>query len=198
MYDVSATSKNIAGGPMSIISIFRNHVIKDHLSVFALGITIALAGTASLAHKEDDKAAHCEYHRRSEVLGLSKVSSNFNVDETTARLEAEITGRGLNVIAVIDHAANAANVGKELRPTKLVIFGNPNIGSDLMASEQTIGIDLPQKYLVWEAEDGSIYIGYNRAEYLQCRHKITDREDIFNTVAGALDVIANTAAGNVN
>ncbi len=130
------------------------------------------------------------------VFGLQKIRSQFNVDETTARLEAEIVNRGLGIFAVIDHAANAANVGKTLRPTKLIIFGNPNIGSELMASEQSIGIDLPQKFLIWEDEFGNITIAYNKPKYLKFRHRIFDKNMIFDNISNALSVIANTAAGN--
>jgi uncharacterized protein (DUF302 family) len=78
--------------------------------------------------------------------------------------------RGLSVFARIDHAAGAAKVGKTLRPTELLIFGNPQGGTPLMECAQTAGIDLPLKALVWQDEAGKVMVGYNDPEYLAKRH----------------------------
>ena len=78
--------------------------------------------------------------------------------------------RGLNVFARIDHAAGAAKVGKTLRPTELLIFGNPQGGTPLMACAQTAGIDLPLKALVWTDAAGKVMLSYNDPAYLAKRH----------------------------
>lgn len=125
---------------------------------------------------------------------LATVVSSFDVDETVSRLENEILARNLGVFAIIDHEDNAAGVGLELRPTTLILFGNPTVGTLLMQSEQSIGIDLPLKYLVWEDACGTVYIGYNTADFLQKRHKIKDQDQVFNNIANALSAIAEAAA----
>jgi uncharacterized protein (DUF302 family) len=102
--------------------------------------------------------------------GLVNVTSPHSASATMARLEATVKERGLNVFARIDHAAGAAKVGKTLRPTELLIFGNPQGGTPLMECAQTAGIDLPLKALVWQDEAGKVMLSYNDPEYLAKRH----------------------------
>ena len=87
-------------------------------------------------------------------VGLIIVGSGFSVSETVDRLTAAVTSRGLTVFARIDHAANAAQVQMPLRPTQLLIFGDPRAGTPLMQDRQTVGIDLPLRTVVWEDPDG--------------------------------------------
>ena len=102
--------------------------------------------------------------------GLAQVRSAHGATETMDRLESAVKQRGLTVFARIDHAAGAAKVGKTLRPTELLIFGNPQGGTPLMECSQTAGIDLPLKALVWQDERGQIWLGYNEPSYLVARH----------------------------
>ena len=125
--------------------------------------------------------------------GLIVNVSPYSVEETVDRLQGEITARNLNIMLTIDHAANAAKVDQELRPTQLLIFGNPKAGTPLMQSNQTIGIDLPQKMLVWEESDGRVFVAYNDPAYLGQRHNITDKDTLLGNIAGALDAIATDA-----
>jgi uncharacterized protein (DUF302 family) len=82
--------------------------------------------------------------------GLVTISSNHSVKETLDRLVDDLKSKNITVFARVDHAAGAASVGMPLRPTELLIFGNPKAGTPLMQSNQTIGIDLPLKVLGWE------------------------------------------------
>lgn len=143
-------------------------------------------------------AAHDQHGNKCRVRakGLTTVKSDFSVDETVENLKDEIDARPLNLVADIDHAANAAGIGEELRPTRLLLFGNPAVGTPLMQSKQTIAIDLPQKYLVWEDECGTVRIGYNAPNYLKKRHKIRDRNENFDNIANVLNVIATAAASD--
>ena len=102
--------------------------------------------------------------------GLVTIRSAHSVPETIDRLADAITARGLNVFARIDHAAGAAGAGLELRPTLLLIFGNPRGGTPLMQDRQTAGIDLPVKALAWEDADGAVWLTYNAAQWLAARH----------------------------
>ena len=114
--------------------------------------------------------------------GLVSVKSPRNAKETMDRLEEVVKQRGLTVFARIDHAAGAAKVGKALRPTEVLIFGNPQGGTPLMECAQSAGIDLPLKALVWEDAAGQTWLGYNDVSFLAKRH-------------GAPDC---AAAGNIN
>ncbi|MBT0606674.1 DUF302 domain-containing protein [Aequorivita echinoideorum] len=100
----------------------------------------------------------------------------------------------LNIIAEVDHQLNAQSVGLTLRPTKLIIFGNPSLGTPLMRSAQTTGIDLPQKMLVWQDENGTVNISYNNPPYLAVRHNINDNAENINTIKSTLEGLAIDAA----
>ena len=89
------------------------------------------------------------------VDGLVMVKSPYDVNETLDRFEAQAKQRGLKVFARIDHAAGAASVGKALRPTTVLIFGNPQGGTPLMECAQSVGIDLPLKALAWQDARGT-------------------------------------------
>jgi uncharacterized protein (DUF302 family) len=93
--------------------------------------------------------------------GLITAESNESVAATVERIKRMITQKGLKTVAVVDHAKNAASVGLDLPPTTLLIFGNPMVGTPLMQANQTTGIDLPQKMLVYEDSDGGTQMVYN-------------------------------------
>jgi uncharacterized protein (DUF302 family) len=124
--------------------------------------------------------------------GLVEVKSARSVQETMNRLEEIVQQRGLNVFARIDHAAGAAKVGKTLRPTELLIFGNPQGGTPLMECGQTAGIDLPLKALVWEDASKQVWLGYNDPAYLAQRHGIEDCPAVEN-LSKALSGIVEAA-----
>ncbi len=108
------------------------------------------------------------------------------------RLAAAVTSRG--VLARIDHAAAAANVGLELRPTEVLIFGNPRAGTPLMQAAQTIGIDLPLKALVWQDEGGKTWLAYNEPKWLARRHGADVGADrILDAMTAALGAVAKKA-----
>jgi uncharacterized protein (DUF302 family) len=102
--------------------------------------------------------------------GLITLSSSHGPKDTMDRLAAEITARGMTVFARVDHAAGAADAGLPLRPTELLIFGNAKGGTPLMQSDQTIGIDLPLKALVWQDASGRTWLSYNDPGWLAKRH----------------------------
>jgi uncharacterized protein (DUF302 family) len=102
--------------------------------------------------------------------GLITVASAFPVVETVERLVAMVTSHGLQIFARVDHAAGAAQVGMRLRPTYLIIFGNPKGGTPLMQDQQAAGIDLPVKALVWEDADAKVWLTYNDAAWIAERH----------------------------
>lgn len=121
--------------------------------------------------------------------GLVTLKSPHSVKATMDKLEMQAKERGLNVFARIDHAAGAAKVNSDLRPTEVLIFGNPKGGTPLMECEQTVGIDLPLKALVWEDAEGQVWLGYNDPHFLAQRHNVKDCP-AFGKVAEALKGLA--------
>ena len=106
----------------------------------------------------------------SAAQGLVAVKSPYEAKVTMDKLESLVKERGLQVFARVDHAAGASKVGKSLRPTEVLIFGNPQGGTPFMECAQTAGIDLPLKALVWEDASGQVWLGYNDPAYLAQRH----------------------------
>src|SRR5438477_10703370 len=104
--------------------------------------------------------------------GLTTIASRFDPKETMDRLESEVRARGMEMFARIDHAAGAAEVGLNLRPTELIIFGNARGGTPLIQSAQTIGIDLPLKTLVWQDAAGKPWLSYNEPSWISQRHHL--------------------------
>jgi len=94
------------------------------------------------------------------------------VPETLGRLETLAKSRGLTIFARIDFTGDAQKVGLTMRPTQLLIFGNPKAGTPLMIASPSIAIDLPLKALAWEAVDGKVWLSYNKPEYLKERHGV--------------------------
>ena len=129
----------------------------------------AAVGTADALPLEHPLAG-LDQRARMAADGLVAVKSPHTAAETMNRLDAQVKQRGLSVFVRIDHAANAAKVGRTLRPTELMIFGNPQAGTALMECAQGAGIDLPLKALVWEDPQGQVWLGYNDPAWLAQRH----------------------------
>jgi uncharacterized protein (DUF302 family) len=102
--------------------------------------------------------------------GLITLKSPRSPKATMDRLENLLKQKNMTIFARIDHAAGAAKIGQSLRPTELLIFGNPQGGTAFMLCEQTVGIDLPLKALVWQDAQGQVWLGYNDPEFLAKRH----------------------------
>jgi uncharacterized protein (DUF302 family) len=102
--------------------------------------------------------------------GIINKSSKHSVDETLGKLQAILQVKGIAVFALIDHSGEAEKVGMKMRPTKLLIFGNPKGGTPLMVAAPSIAIDLPLKILVWQDDQGKVWVSYNSPEYLAERH----------------------------
>ena len=98
--------------------------------------------------------------------------SNYPVPETIDRIEKAVTAKGMKIFARIDHGGEAKNVGLEMRPTELLIFGNPQGGTALMVARPTAAIDLPMKALAWEDKAGKVWLTYNSSELLHERHDV--------------------------
>lgn len=125
--------------------------------------------------------------------GLISVKSTYDVKETASRLEAVLVKKGMTVFARIDHASGAKKVDMQLRPTELVIFGNPKVGTPLMLCDQNVAIDLPQKALIHEDAEGQVWLTYNNPAYLAERHQLKECSAVLDKVSGALSNFAKAA-----
>src|SRR5271170_6131193 len=104
--------------------------------------------------------------------GMTHLPSRYSVPETLKRLESILQAKGVNIFARVDHSGEAEKARLKMRPTQLLIFGNPKGGTPLMVASPTLAIDLPLKALVWEDADGKVWVSYNAPEYLQKRHNV--------------------------
>ena len=98
--------------------------------------------------------------------------SQYSVPETIDRIERAVTAKGMQIFVRIDHSGEAKKVGLAMRPTQLLIFGNPKGGTAFMVAKPTAAIDLPMKALAWEDEDGKVWLTYNSPELLHARHGV--------------------------
>ena len=127
--------------------------------------------------------------------GLITLASNHPVKATMDRLEAALRDKGITLFARIDHAAGATSVDMPLRPTELIIFGNPKAGTPLMQARQSIGIDLPLKMLGWQDAAGKVWLAYNDPAWLARRHGLEGKAEA--AIAGLAKALAMLAAGAV-
>ncbi|HET6888149.1 MAG TPA: DUF302 domain-containing protein [Candidatus Udaeobacter sp.] len=123
--------------------------------------------------------------------GLIDIPSNHSVDETVTKLEGILQAKGITLFALVDHSGEAAKAGMKMRPTKLLIFGNPRAGTPVMLAAPSSAIDLPLKILVWEDDQGKVWITYNSPTYLQTRHNLP--ADLLQHIA-VIEPLAKTAA----
>lgn len=126
--------------------------------------------------------------------GLVTLQSNHSVKDTADKLASIIESKGMTVFARVDHEKNAAGVDLALRPTEVIMFGNPKAGTPLMQCEQTVAIDLPQKILVSEDQDNRVWLSYNNPEYLKTRHNIQGCDTAIDNISKALNSISKAAA----
>jgi uncharacterized protein (DUF302 family) len=125
--------------------------------------------------------------------GLVTIRSAHPVDSTAARLVAALERRGVRVAARVDHAAAARQAGLTLRPTLLIIAGNPAAGTPLMQSDQRAGIDLPLKFLIWQRESGEVLLSYNAIDYVAARHTLSGVDAPLGRIRTALEDVAREA-----
>ncbi len=127
--------------------------------------------------------------------GLISIKSAHDVASTADRLEQALLSKGMTVFTRINHTAGAEKAGMTLRPTELVIFGNPKIGTPLMNCQQTVAIDLPQKALIWQDDSGQVWLTYNAPGYLASRHNIQGCDQVLAKIEQALANFARVAVG---
>ncbi|NBC08896.1 MAG: DUF302 domain-containing protein [Bacteroidetes bacterium] len=126
-----------------------------------------------------------------EMPPLNQRSSTLSVDQAYSQIKSAIESNPkLSIMAEVNHQANAAGAGLDMPPSRLIVFGNPNMGTPLMKASPTTAIDLPQKILVYQNEQGQTLIAYNEPAHLALRHGISGQADRLQKMSAALDGIA--------
>lgn len=128
--------------------------------------------------------------------GIIHLKSKHSVTTTINNLESILKNKGMTIFKRVDHKAGAEKAGLQLRPTELLVFGNPKVGTPLMLCSQTAALDLPQKALAYEDENGQVWLAYNDPVYMANRHNIKECEESINKVSNALATFSKLATGN--
>ena len=143
----------------------------------AVAIVLALVGLAMAIYLVSVRELRTEGIKEKSMNsdsenGIVTIPGHQSVDQTVQKLEGILEAKGIKLFTVIDHSGEAEKAGLKMRPTKVVIFGNPKAGTPLMIASPSIAIDLPLKVLVWEDANGKVWVSYNSPAYLQARHEL--------------------------
>lgn len=157
------------------------------ITLFLLSTSVFGSHHGGGQHKSSDGLTHFESH------GLVKYKSAHSVFATVDKLVERLEAKNMTIFNRIDHAAGAKKVNLELRPTQLIIFGNPKVGTKLMQCSQTTAIDLPLKMLIWEDAQGDVWLGYHRPKHLAKKHRLDNCGEVLKKVSGAMKMFAEYA-----
>ena len=165
------------------------------LSIAALALAVSSCASVENILNTPDKAPSMPKTMTAidAEKGLVTMQSNHSVQDTADKLAAIIESKGMEVFARVDHQKNAQSVNLTLRPTQVIMFGNPKAGTPLMNCEQSVAIDLPQKILISEDADKKVWLSYNNPEYLKDRHNIKGCDTQLANIAKALDGVSKAA-----
>jgi uncharacterized protein (DUF302 family) len=119
--------------------------------------------------------------------------SPHSVAATLDRLADVLKARGIGIAARVDHAAAAQKIDQTLKPTQLLIFGNPKLGTPLMQSNRKIGLELPMKVLAWEDDGGQVWLAYVKPDALKSEYSVSGRDEVFNEMTQALEKLTDEA-----
>jgi uncharacterized protein (DUF302 family)/uncharacterized membrane protein YidH (DUF202 family) len=131
------------------------------------------------------------YMTLSKGEGIINLPASQSVDQTVEKLKGVLQAKGVNLFALVDHSGEAEKVGMKMRPTKLLIFGNPKGGTPVMLAAPGIAIDLPLKILIWEDSQGKVWVSYNSPAYLKERHGVP--QELLQNIA-VVEALAAKAA----
>lgn len=164
------------------------------LSIAALALAVAsCASVENILNSPDSNSSKETTTTINAKKGLVTLQSNHSVKDTANKLASIIESKGMTVFARVDHQKNAAGVNLELRPTQVIMFGNPKAGTPLMQCEQSVAIDLPQKILISEDADNKVWLSYNNPDYLKTRHDIQGCDTAIDNISKALSGISQAA-----
>jgi uncharacterized protein (DUF302 family)/uncharacterized membrane protein YidH (DUF202 family) len=172
---------------------------RPSIQALAIALFLALIGVAMVIYLVAVRpSAYSTSGNRQESFmassadnGIVNQPSHHSVDQTVDKLKSILLAKGVTLFALVDHSGEAEKVGMKMRPTKLLIFGNPRAGTPLMLAAPSSALDLPLKILVWEDGRGKTWVSYNSAEYLQKRHGLVP--DLLQNIA-VVETLAAKAA----
>jgi uncharacterized protein (DUF302 family) len=147
-------------------------------STASLALVLALSALATTRAADED--------------GIVRVKSAYSMAETIARLKNDISEKGIRFFDEIDQSKLAANAGVELRPSTLLVFGNPPLGTLFLTSNPAAGLDWPVRLLVIEDEHGQVWTLYTDFAWIAHRHGIKDRDAAFNMASNVISSITST------
>ena len=165
------------------------------ISIAALALTLSsCASVENILNSSNNSAALKDMTTSVDgKKGLVTLQSNHSVKDTADKLVSIIESKGMKVFARVDHQKNAQGIDLTLRPTQVIMFGNPKAGTPLMNCEQSVAIDLPQKILIIEDADKKVWLSYNHPEYLKTRHNIKGCDNEIANIAKALNSVSKAA-----
>ena len=165
------------------------------ISIAALALTLSsCASVENILNSSNNSAAIKDMTNSVDgKKGLVTLQSNHSVKDTADKLVSIIESKGMKVFARVDHQKNAQGIDLTLRPTQVIMFGNPTAGTPLMNCEQSVAIDLPQKILISEDADKKVWLSYNHPEYLKTRHNIKGCDTEIANIAKALNSVSKAA-----
>ena len=161
-------------------------------------MTMRFAGLASAAFLALALTVASSAARAGEVTqaenGLVKVRSAYSLDESVARLKADFAAKGIMFFQAVDQSKLAGDAGIKLRPSTLLIFGNPPLGTQFMTSNPESGLDWPVRLLVFQDAAGQVWAAYNDFAWIAQRHGIKDRDAQFKMAAMVIASITSSVA----
>lgn len=162
------------------------------IAILAAGLILATM-TPALAQQKAAAAKPAPAPRVE--AGLIQVPSTLSVKETIDRLAQAVEAKGAKVVARVDHAAGAKATGVDMKPTELLIFGNPKLGTPMMQGNVRAGLDLPLKMLAYEDAAGKVWLVYVAPNALRARYRVTTKDSaaLFETITTVLADVAKTA-----
>ena len=156
-----------------------NH-LKSLLAATAIAVTLAGTGLVATANAGADSA------------GVVTVKSDYTVAETVSRIKQDVAKKGIMFFGVIDQAKLGNAAGNEVRPSRLVMFGNPALGTTFITANPEAGLDWPVRVLVYQAADGGVYAAYTDFDWIAKRHGIDNRDKEFKMATEVIESVTST------
>jgi uncharacterized protein (DUF302 family) len=124
--------------------------------------------------------------------GIVRIKSAYSMPETIKRIKKDVADKGIMFFNEIDQSKLAADAGVTLRPSTLIVFGNPPLGTLFLTSNPSAGLDWPVRVLVYQDEKGDVWVNYTDFMWIAHRHGIMDRDDAFKKASEVIASITST------
>ena len=160
-------------------------------------ILSVLLFTGSLIYCQNTSDQTLNLSEETSENGVITRMSKLSFEKSYAKLKQALEqNEAISIMAEVDHQKNASGVDMKMNPARLIIFGNPNLGTPLMQENTSIALDLPQKMLIWENENGKVMVSYNDPYYIAERHSVEQNDKLLDKISSALTKLSSLATGN--